>query len=179
MGQKFRPHGSPTYRELTVYVTLLLTEHTNTSVESESVESADTLNVTSGKLVGGEVVLLKTAIVSVSNATHNFECKGRVLFDDCSTRTYITQSLCNELNLQPISKRKVLIKGACKSSSLRNCDVVQFKIQTNDPAIKIVLTASVLDEICHPIEGQSISTIEFQTIPLPKHRYSHWRRLLL
>ena len=48
------------------------------------------------KLPGGEPVLLKTAIVSLSDISNGNGCKERVLFDDASSKTYIAQQLAIE-----------------------------------------------------------------------------------
>ena len=113
---------------------------------------------------GDEPVLLKTAMVSVSKMTDDEYCIGRLLFDDASSRSYITKKLYEKLKLEPISKRQVLIKGACATSTLTDCNVVQLKVKTFDP-LYIVVIASVLEEICHPIEGQLIK--------LAKKNYPH------
>ena len=42
---------------------------------------------------GDESVLLKAAIVSVSKMTDDECCRGRLLFDDASSRSYITKKL--------------------------------------------------------------------------------------
>ena len=121
------------------------------------------LSATTGKSLAGEPVLLKTAIVSLTDVEQNVGCKGRVLFDDASSRTYITKTLSQNLRLQPLTKKRGIINGACATSTFAECDVVQLKVNTTDPNVQIVVTASVIDEICKPIEGQGtfISTSEY------------------
>ena len=116
-------------------------------------------------LSGGEPVMLKTAIVSLSNISDENCCKERVLFDDASSRSYITQQLCNDLKLKPLAKRQVIIKDACATSTTTECNDMQLKVKTSDPQVQIVLTTSVLKEICHPIEGQ--------VMEVTKNNYPH------
>ena len=62
----------------------------------------------------------------------------------------------------------MIIKGACATTSIvTDCNVVQLKIKISNPQIQIVITATgnVLEEICHPLEGQSIK--------LAKNNYPH------
>ena len=114
---------------------------------------------------GEETVLLKTAIVSISDVEGEYSCKDRLLLDDASTKSYITKRLRDQLNLRPISNRRIMIKGACASTTVSDCEVVQLRIQTLEPNVYICITASVLDEICHPLDGQ--------TIKLATKKYPH------
>ena len=53
-------------------------------------------------------------------------------------------------------RKQVIINGMCATSSIKTCDVVQLKVRTLDPKIRIRITATVLDGICHPIKQQPI-----------------------
>ena len=83
---------------------------------------------------------------------------GRILFDDGSQKSHITKELANKLKLKPITKKNVVINGACATSTVKTCDVVRVAVQTTDPNIKISVIARVLEEICHPISHQPIRT---------------------
>ena len=118
---------------------------------------------------GEETILLKTAIVSIYDVNGEHSCKDRLLLDDASTNSYITKRLRDQLNLRPISNRRIMIKGACASSTITDCEVVQLKIQTLDSNVYICITASVLDEICHPLDRQNFK--------LATENYPHIRNL--
>ena len=84
-----------------------------------------------------EVVILKTAITPVSSPNFSSQnaTKARVMLDDGSQKTYVSKSLADKLNLPRIASRKVLIRGACKTVTLRTVDVAQISIHTTDPNI--------------------------------------------
>ena len=114
-------------------------------------------NVTGITNTGGDnVTLLKTAIAYISDVNGMRTGEGRLLFDDASTKSYITRQLCDRLKLRPISKRRVIIRGACATSTVTDCEIVQLKIQTLEPQIQIYVTAGVLEEICQPLDDQLI-----------------------
>ena len=71
-----------------------------------------------------ETILLKTATAVVSNTEFTRKQKARVLSDDASQRSYINRELCDKLKLKAISKRRVVINGACARSTMSECDVV-------------------------------------------------------
>ena len=99
------------------------TESKGNSIEDKFI--ADTsLTVSGGKSIEGEPVLLKTAVVSISDMKGTQSCEGRFLFDDASSRTYITRNLFNTLGLRPVSKRQSIINGACATATLTNCGVL-------------------------------------------------------
>ena len=120
---------------------------------------------------GNNVTLLKTAIATASDVSGNCNQKGRLLFDDASTKSYITKEFCERLKLKPISRRRLIIRGACATSTVTDCDIVQFKVQTLEPQIQIYVTASVLEEICQPLDDQRIT--------LAKSSYPHLRSISL
>ena len=54
---------------------------------------------------------------------------------------------------------------------MKSCDVVKLNVRTLNPNINICVTATVLDEICHPISQQSVRTAI--------HEYPHLKGLKL
>ena len=118
-----------------------------------------------------EVVLLKTALASMSDIEGNWIGKGRILFDDASTKSYITKELFEKLNLQPISNRRVVIRGACATSTVTDCKIVQLRVQTLEPRVQVCITASVLDDICEPLHDQKIT--------ITRDAYPHLRGITL
>ena len=168
-------------------LTMIETESDATSSDSpqgdddsqvESGTSDTSLKVTTGRSSSGEVVLLKTAVATLtkyiptSTTTATVEktptVKGRLLFDDASSKSYITSALAASLQLVSINKRDIVVKGACATSTTMQCDVVQFAVKTSDPRIEIIVTALVLDIICHPIEGQTVKMDLVNTFPYLK-----------
>ena len=92
---------------------------------------------------GDDIILLKTAIASMSDVNGECTSHGRILFDDASTKSYISRELRERLKLQPISKCRVTIRGACATSTVIDCDIVQLKIQTLEPEVHLYVTVSV------------------------------------
>ena len=98
------------------------------------------MNATVGMSPNGELVLLKTIIATFTKCSDpkfgnvsSVQITGRILFDDASTRTYIMTRHAANLQLVPISKRNIIIKGACATSTTSHCDVVQLCVKTLNP----------------------------------------------
>ena len=134
------------------------------------------MKATVGMSPNGELVLLKTIIATFTKCpdpesetnVSSVQITGRILFDDASTRTYITTRHAANLQLVSISKRNIIIKGACATSTTSQCDVVQVCVKTANPQVDIIVTAHVIDMICHPIEGQRVKTDLACTFPYLK-----------
>ena len=105
-----------------------------------------------------DVVLLKTAYCEISSQqqqpmTMNH---GRLLFDDCSQKSYISKEFAEKLGLKAIHRRAVIINGTCATSTRKMCDVVEFYVQIDEAPHQIKVKARVLDQICHPIPLQPV-----------------------
>ena len=93
--------------------------------KSEHVENSNFSSTTS------DIVLLKTASAEVTSIEYNNKEKCRILFDDCSQKTYITKELSDKLKLKPIAQKNVIINGTCAPSTMKSCDVVKLKVTTH------------------------------------------------
>ena len=103
-----------------------------------------------------ECVLLKTAKGKFCNPNNDRSMQGRILLDEGSQKSYITQQACDKLGLKPVSHHDLVINGACAQSTvLKSCKVVQFVIVTHSGQ-RLIIKASVLNEICHPLTSQPI-----------------------
>ena len=96
----------------------------------------------------GSVVLLKTVIATVSGEVN--ETSARIIFDDCSQRTYITRVMSEKLGAKVIGSKKTVVNGICGSSTVVESEIVMFYVLTLSQE-KIEITARVLDTICDPI----------------------------
>ena len=118
-----------------------------------------------------ETALLKTAIVDSANPNNaDVSVQGRLLFDDGSTKSYITRDLCDRLKLEPLHTKTLIINGACNQSTTTKCAVVQLNVLTLDRT-PITITASVLNSICHPLQTQHLNTATSQ--------YKHLKSIIL
>ena len=116
-------------------------------------------------------VLLQTAKAQVSPV----EIPGipqniRMIFDSCSQRSYVTESLQKALGLQASGRDTLLIKTFGEShAQLRKCDFVQLAIETPRDG-RVYVTAYVVPAIC---------SISNQSIDLHQRQYSHLQSLKL
>ena len=104
-----------------------------------------------------ETALIKTATIEARNPNTSDHARGRLLFDDGSTTSYITSELCERLKLEPLHTKTMIINGACNQTTTTTCSVVQLNVVTLDQKL-ITITASVLNSICHPLGTQQLNT---------------------
>ena len=109
-------------------------------------------------------VLLQTAQASLSSPSSEESTKIRLIFDNCSQRSYITESTQKRMNLPVTGSDTLMIKTfADTAAKLRKCDIVQCAIETVDH-MKIFFSAFVVPVICSPISQR---TIEFAQMKYP------------
>ena len=97
---------------------------------------------------------------------------GRVLFDNCSQQTFITEKLRSRLKLPSSRTEKIMVKTfGSTHHELQKLDVVVVKIQGMTSKIYNHVEALVIPTICSPLSNQ--------TIDLAKHQYPHLHNLAL
>ena len=121
-------------------------------------------------------VLMLTARASVCNVKLGKPVSARVIFDNCSNRTYVTDCLRQTLKLPKIGVKKINISrfmdtGEGKEKPvIHDCDIVQLMIKgVNDE--DIIVSARTVPAICPP---PNTRPIEFY-----KKEFRHLRTLTL
>ena len=76
-------------------------------------------------------ILLQTAQAIVQSPQSNANMRIRVIFDSRSQRSYITQHVKEQLNLNPGKRESLMIKtfGNTESTELRNCENVELIVK--------------------------------------------------
>ena len=90
--------------------------------------------------------MLQSVVVCVSNV-EDYETStfSRVLFDNCSQRTYITTSLKKKLKLRTISKEYILIQRfASDEGHIEELDVVQWYLKGNTKNLNYYVEALII-----------------------------------
>ena len=104
----------------------------------------------------------------------NLTSKGqrRVLFDNCSRKSFVTNYVKEQLKLPVIKSENISIKvfGSTKTN-LEKFDVVQLKIQSCSSSNFRIIEAIVVPTICSPLSGQFIE--------LAKNQYTHLNNIQL
>ena len=101
-------------------------------------------------------VLLQTATAEVVRPDKESRPLNlRLVFDSCSQRSYVTQSVKDKLDLPVLGKDSLLIKAFGESDArLRTCEIVQVGIKTICDAT-VYIQAYVVPVICGPLSQQS------------------------
>ena len=117
-------------------------------------------------------VLLQTARAHVSRVEPPGTPQNvRMIFDSCSQRSYVTESLLKSLGLPSSGSDTLLIKTFGEShAQLEKCEIVQLAIETPNEG-RAYVTAYVVPTICSPISNQSID--------LHQRQYNHLQSLKL
>ena len=117
------------------------------------------------KFVGGQgnSVLLQTVTAPVSfPCDSSVEIKARLIFDNCSQRSYVTSALKKELKLPVLGSQTFLLKTFGENTpKLQTCEVVQHCIRSLD-CLNIYTTCYVVLQICHPVSCQVIDIAKAQ-----------------
>ena len=98
---------------------------------------------TTNNVKGKSAILLQTAqAIATNNASHTSK-SVRVLFDNGSQRSYITERLQSQLNLRPIQNEKLLLNtfGGNKFKS-QTCNV--FKLSLQRPGAQVAIEIVVI-----------------------------------
>ena len=117
-------------------------------------------------------ILLQTAEAMVGATNGKQFIKKRILFDNGSQRTYITDELRRKLGLEVIGKETIFIKTfGSEEASSKTVDVVRLCVKSKDSSLNIYITALSVPIICTPVTSQNIQ--------FAKSRFVHIRDLEL
>ncbi|XP_068756263.1 uncharacterized protein [Montipora capricornis] len=116
-------------------------------------------------------VLLQTATAEVVLPNNSSSLNVRLVFDSCSQRYYVTQTVKEKLQLPVVGRDSLLIKTFGESDArLRTCEVVQVDMKTLCDAT-VYVQSYVVPVICGPLTQQSTE--------LTQSGYEHLRNLPL
>ena len=114
----------------------------------------------------------QTSQASVSSVNSTSKGQRRVLFDNCSRKSFVTNDVKEQLKLLVLKSENISIKvfGSTKTN-LEKFDVVQLKIQSCSSSNFKIIEAIVMPTICSPLSGQFIE--------LAKNQYTHLNNIQL
>ena len=102
--------------------------------------------------------LLQTAIAKISNLNGaNCSHKVRLLFDNCSQKSFIKTKLSVRLNLQIIRTERLAVKTfASVEATIQDLNVVNFKVTSKNGMNSVNLEAYAVPTICAPVANQTL-----------------------
>ena len=108
--------------------------------------------------VTNHYVLLQTAKTKIFGSQSKSKTTARVIFDNCSQRSYIKESLRQKLNLQKVGEKMVSIKAfGAEKGEVKLVDIVVVNICTRENPGKFVeVRVIVVPLICLPVANQFI-----------------------
>ena len=109
-----------------------------------------------------QCVLLQTARALVSDLKSKKISMARIIFDNCSQRSFIASSLVKKLQL-PVVTRKPLTVNAFgkKEEGPQMLDVVHIKVSSRfDKSVAITAEVFVVPVICAPVTNQVINLVK-------------------
>ena len=108
--------------------------------------------------------MLQSAAVCVSNVEdYKTSTFSRVLFDNCSQRTYITTSLKKTLKLRAIRKENILIQRfASDEGHIEELDVVQLCLRGKTKNLNYYVEDLCVLYICSPLKEHFVEETQSQ-----------------
>ena len=107
--------------------------------------------------------LLGTALVNIVNPKSGKSVKTRIVFDNCSQRTYASKRLQDALQVERTDIDKGQSTGVFGggSTAAKNRDIIVVGVSKGRSATMFV-KAVVVDEICSPVHGQAVDVAQKQ-----------------
>ncbi|XP_071170914.1 uncharacterized protein [Mytilus edulis] len=140
------------------------------TIQQSEINEVETLNETRVMYSSQQNhnILLKTAIAPVVYNDQEVECN--ILFDEGAQRSFITQKLANQLEINPTENVSIQLSAfGDLSQKVRNLDTATIQLQT-DTGEKVRINTLIVPEIAVPIKNN---------IPLTIRRLPHLRELKL
>ena len=129
---------------------------------SRSKENTDSLPTGNGKC------LLKTATATI--ATSNHQATAHVLFDEGSQRSFILQSLADEMGLQPYKTDKIFLSTfGAHSPSINTLNVAQINLVTNSGEqlpLSVLIVPTIASPILNIVESDISQLPYLRNLPL-------------
>ena len=114
-------------------------------------------------------VLMLTARAAVSNVDTGEKVYVRMIFDNCSNRSYITNKLRERLKLPKIDEKQLNVSRFMDSENeedrvpiVKLCNIVQLKIEGVKEDDNIVVTLTEVPEICPPPHSEPVEIYKEQ-----------------
>ena len=131
---------------------LISTASEEQAVKDTEVASTTTATTTSENSNPKRRVLLQTATAIASNQDQTQSTKVRILFDNGSQRSYITDGLRSKLQLKAAKSEKLNLNTFGESKiKKQNCDVVELQLRKSEFDDPISITALTFPVICSPL----------------------------
>ena len=133
----------------------------NNPSENTTVNNPANHVVSSNNLINegtSKCILLQTAQAEVYDVNCNNKALIRVIFDNCSQRSFLKDSLRRKLKLPTIRLETISVKTfASETERTQNLDVVNFKVRCKDLNSVVIVEAYVVPLICAPVSSQRIN----------------------
>lgn len=143
-----RPPSNP-QKDLTTSTTSQPIQTTKATTTTEQPPTAVT--TASLSTFHTSVCLLKTAIANVPSGTTTIE--GHILFDEGAQRSFITQDLADELQLQPTGHENISISSfGAQVSTIKSLAVAPIFVHTLN-GTKILVTVLIVPKLAAPVRN--------------------------
>ena len=117
------------------------------------------INATNAAVGNGRVSLLKTAIATVCH--DQTQCETNILFDEGAQRSFITQSLANQLGVCYTERESIALSSFRRhSTSQRQLPVTSITIITLSGE-QIPIQVLVIEQIATPLQNRVRQQLEF------------------
>ena len=123
---------------------------------NKAVENAGTTTATTSENANPKHrVLLQIATAIATNDERTKSTKIRLLFDNGSQRSYITDSLRSRLQLKSLKTEKVNLNTFGESKfKKQSCDVVNLQLRKSEHDDPITISALIFPVICSPLPAK-------------------------
>ena len=111
--------------------------------------------------------LLKTAVANVCSGSQC--CRAQILFDEGAQRSFMTQRLARDLNIQPYKRQKICVSAFGGETVPKELQLSSLTIQTRDGG-EVPISVLVVPKIAAPFQN---------LVPVPGDKYPYLRNLPL
>ena len=127
----------------------------NSDTRGKSLEKCYDSKCNQGKARKDRNVILQTARAMAFNKENSRTIPVRILFDNGSQRTYVTDNVRSRLGLKPIIKDKLKLNTFGESRyKTQNCDIVNLQLKKPQCNYVIDITATSYPVICTPLPSR-------------------------
>ena len=105
--------------------------------------------------------LLKTAVAEVRTGSHH--CMAQILFDEGVQRSFMTQLLARDLNIQPYKCERICVSAFGGEAVPKELQLTSVAIQTKDGG-EVPISALVVPKIAATLQN---------LVPTPGDKYPH------
>ena len=125
------------------------------STRDTEISHTTTATTTSENANAKRRVLLQTATAIATNEEHKKSTTIRILFDNGSQQSYITESLRSRLQLKSLKTEKLNLNTFGESKfKKQSCDVVKLQLRKSEHNDPITIAALTFPVICSPLPAK-------------------------